>query len=81
MAHEGVPLTVIQRQLGHSNLGITSVYLQGIDNAEIIDTCTGGEHPRFRSAPRSGSESALRTRAKKQRVPATDCWYSRTATL
>ena len=38
MAHEGVPLLVIQRQLGHSNLGITSVYLQGIDNAEIIDT-------------------------------------------
>jgi site-specific recombinase XerD len=37
MAHEGVPLTVIQRQLGHSNLGITSIYLQGIDNAEIID--------------------------------------------
>jgi site-specific recombinase XerD len=37
MAHEGVPLTVIQRQLGHSNLGITSIYLQGIDNADIID--------------------------------------------
>ena len=37
MAREGVPLVVIQRQLGHSNLGITSVYLQGIDNAEIID--------------------------------------------
>ena len=36
MVHEGVPLIVIQRQLGHSNLGITSVYLQGIDNAEII---------------------------------------------
>jgi hypothetical protein len=32
------PLVVIQRQLGHSNLGITSIYLQGIDNAEIIDT-------------------------------------------
>ena len=29
MAHEGVPLVVIQRQLGHANLGITSVYLQG----------------------------------------------------
>jgi integrase len=28
MAREGVPLIVIQRQLGHSNLGITSVYLQ-----------------------------------------------------
>ena len=38
LAREGVPLVVIQRQLGHSNLGITSVYLQGIDNAEIIDT-------------------------------------------
>jgi hypothetical protein len=38
LAREGVPLIVIQRQLGHSNLGITSVYVQGIDNAEIIDT-------------------------------------------
>ena len=38
MAREGVPLIVIQRQLGHSNLGITSVCLQGIDNAEIIET-------------------------------------------
>jgi site-specific recombinase XerD len=38
MVREGVPLIVIQRQLGHSNLGITSIYLQGIDNAEIIDT-------------------------------------------
>ena len=38
MAHEGVPLIVIQRQLGHSNLGITSIYLQGIDSTEIIDT-------------------------------------------
>jgi integrase/recombinase XerD len=32
-----VPLVVIQRQLGHSNLGITSIYLQGIDNGEIIE--------------------------------------------
>src|SRR5881392_893813 len=38
MAHEGVPLVVIQRQLGHANLGITSIYLQGIDPAEIIET-------------------------------------------
>jgi integrase len=38
MAREGVPLIVIQRQLGHSNLGTTSVYLQGIDNAGIIET-------------------------------------------
>ena len=38
MAREGVPLNVIQRQLGLCNLGVTSVYLQGIDTAEIIDT-------------------------------------------
>jgi integrase len=38
MAREGVPMMVIQRQLGHANLGITSIYLQGIDNAEIMDT-------------------------------------------
>jgi site-specific recombinase XerD len=37
MAREGVPLVVIQRQLGHANLGITSIYLQGIDNSEVID--------------------------------------------
>jgi site-specific recombinase XerD len=38
MAHEGVPLVVIQRQLGHAHLGVTSIYLQGIDSAEIIET-------------------------------------------
>ncbi len=38
MAREGVPLVIIQRQLGHANLGVTSIYLQGIDNSEIIDT-------------------------------------------
>lgn len=32
MAREGVPLNVIQRQLGHADLGITSVYLQGIES-------------------------------------------------
>lgn len=45
MAHEGIPLIVIQRQLGHSNLGITSIYLQGIDSAEIIDTVHGRHAP------------------------------------
>jgi site-specific recombinase XerD len=45
MAREGVPLIVIQRQLGHSNLGITSIYLQGIDNAEIIDTVHSRDAP------------------------------------
>jgi site-specific recombinase XerD len=38
MSREGVPLLVIQRQLGHAHLGITSAYLRGIDNTEIIHT-------------------------------------------
>jgi site-specific recombinase XerD len=38
LAREGVPLNIIQRQLGHTNLGTTSIYLQGIDTEEIIAT-------------------------------------------
>ena len=45
LAREGVPLIVIQRQLGQSNLGITSVYLQGIDSAEIIETVHARRQP------------------------------------
>jgi integrase len=41
----GVPLNVIQRQLGHTNLGVTSIYLQGIDNAEIIATVHARKAP------------------------------------
>jgi hypothetical protein len=33
-----VSLNVIQRQLGHANLGTTSIYLQGIDIEEIVST-------------------------------------------
>ncbi|HEV7805243.1 MAG TPA: tyrosine-type recombinase/integrase, partial [Solirubrobacteraceae bacterium] len=56
MAREGVPLNVIQRQLGHANLGITSVYLEGIDNAEIIDTV----HARRARAPMIPASAGLR---------------------
>jgi hypothetical protein len=38
MAREGVPLIVIQRQLGHSKPRNHLVYLQGIDSGEIIET-------------------------------------------
>jgi site-specific recombinase XerD len=37
MAREGLPINLIQRQLGHANLGVTSIYLQGIDSGEIIE--------------------------------------------
>lgn len=36
LAREGMALNIIQRQLGHANLGTTSIYLQGIDTEEII---------------------------------------------
>jgi integrase len=41
---EGVPINVIQRQLGHANLGMTSTYLQGIDSGEIIETVRTAAH-------------------------------------
>jgi integrase/recombinase XerD len=37
LLREGVPLNVIQCQLGHRNLGVTRIYLQGIDPEEIIE--------------------------------------------
>ena len=37
MSREGISLIVIQRQLGHADLAITSRYLRGIDNTEIIE--------------------------------------------
>jgi integrase len=45
MAREGVPLNVIQRQLGHADLGVTSVYLQGIDSTEVISAVHGRRAP------------------------------------
>jgi site-specific recombinase XerD len=45
LAREGVPLNIIQRQLGHANLGTTSIYLQGIDTEEITTTVHGRRAP------------------------------------
>jgi site-specific recombinase XerD len=38
LAREGVPLPIIQRQLGHRYLSTTGVYLEGIDVEEIVAT-------------------------------------------
>ncbi len=38
LLHTGIPLPVIQRQLGHSHLSTTGTYLEGINNKEIIST-------------------------------------------
>jgi site-specific recombinase XerD len=54
LAREGVPLNIIQRQLGHANLGTTSIYLQGIDPEEIIATV------HTRRAPMTSASAGLR---------------------
>jgi site-specific recombinase XerD len=38
LLREGIPLPMIQRQLGHSHLSTTGTYLQGISSEEIIST-------------------------------------------
>ena len=45
-------LNIIQRQLGHANLGTTSIYLQGIDPEEIITA--------VRRAPMMSASAGLR---------------------
>jgi hypothetical protein len=45
MATESLPLNVIQRQLVHVNLGVTSIYLPGIDSGEIIETVRARRAP------------------------------------
>jgi site-specific recombinase XerD len=54
LAREGVPLNIIQRQLGHTNLGTTSIYLQGIDPEEVITAV------RARRAPMMSASAGLR---------------------
>jgi integrase len=53
LAREGVPLN-IQRQLGHANLGTTSIYLQAIDPEAIIAAV------RARRAPMMSASAGLR---------------------
>jgi site-specific recombinase XerD len=54
LAREGVPLNIIQRQLGYASLGPTSIYLQGIDPEEIITAV------RTRRAPMMYASAGLR---------------------
>jgi site-specific recombinase XerD len=45
LLQEGIPLPLIQRQLGHSHLSTTGTYLQGINAEEIISTVHAGRAP------------------------------------
>jgi integrase len=75
LAREGVAVNIIQRQLGHTDLGTTSTYLQGIDPSEIIDavrsrrpptiSATAGRSQATAAAPRTPPARA----AAKRRPP------------
>jgi site-specific recombinase XerD len=45
LAREGVAVNLIQRQLGHTDLGTTATYLQGIDPSEVINAVRSRRQP------------------------------------
>jgi site-specific recombinase XerD len=44
LAREGVPLNIIQRQLGHANLGTTSISAKGSTPRRSSPPCAPAEH-------------------------------------
>ena len=65
LAREGLALNIIPRQLGHANLRVTTVYLQGIDSGEIISAVHARQAPMtparlgLQSGPDSGAPTML----------------------
>lgn len=45
LARERTPMHIVQRQLGHSNLGTTATYLAGIAPQEVVDHVSKREWP------------------------------------
>jgi integrase-like protein len=90
LARGGVPLPVIQRQLGHSYVSTTSVYLHGIDLEEIIGTIHARRAPTMHASgglelgPRPDSAASRDCRGKpllagvvgaaQDRQPVAGCW-------
>ena len=58
-----MPLNVIQRQLGHAHLGVTSIYLQGIDTAEIVETVRSRNSPVIPAASASSQIGAFSSKS------------------
>ena len=54
LMHEGIPLPLIQRQLGHSHLSTTGTCLEGVNTEEIITAV------RTRRAPMMSASAGLR---------------------
>lgn len=45
MAREGIPVPVISKALGHSNIGTTSTYLSHVDPTMLVDAVTSRPRP------------------------------------
>ena len=45
LAREGVPIHLIQRQLGHANPGITAIYLTSISGVDVLDALSARRAP------------------------------------
>ena len=71
----GGAVNVIQRQLGHADLGATSTYLQGIDTAEIIDTVHARRPPTIPAS--AGLTTLIPPRSTLQALSTTGRWTER----
>jgi hypothetical protein len=66
---EGIPLPLIQRQLGHSHLSTTGNYLQGISSEEISSTVHARHAPMMPASAGLALKSTTRERITRSRDP------------
>jgi integrase/recombinase XerD len=71
LLREGIALSLIQRQLGHSHLSTTGTYLQGISSEEIISTVHARHAPMMHASAGLELQSTTRERMTRSRRPST----------
>lgn len=70
MAAEGIPMNVIQAQLGHADLGTTSTYLNHIAPTQLVNAMQG--RPAWKedeSPPNTTQSTASKKRTRKKKPP------------
>jgi Phage integrase family len=86
LLHEGIPLPLIQRQLGHSHLSTTTTYLQGIDtprrSSRPSTRGAGRTHARdILGTPSMVVEQYVQTKSPPTRAFSYGPWRTRTSNL
>jgi site-specific recombinase XerD len=69
LLHEGIPLPLIHRQLGHSHLSTTGTYLEGINTEEIISTVHARRAPMMHASTGLALQQALAGAQPRSRSP------------